>query len=135
MGYPDRAGKTALARAVLFNPTRCARPLIAILDRIEQARRMGWLCDRVVEAGHTAIADFISPTPETRAAFGPAPVKTVPPVQSAAAPSPVPMRQQSHDLSAHIETRTGLFITGAQLWKRLRSPAAAPAAGRRRHWP
>jgi adenylylsulfate kinase-like enzyme len=24
-------------------------------DRIEQARRMGWLCDRVVEAGGTAI--------------------------------------------------------------------------------
>ena len=41
-------------------------------DRIEQARRMGWLCDRVVEAGHMAIADFICPTPETRAAFGPA---------------------------------------------------------------
>lgn len=41
-------------------------------DRIEQARRMGWLCDRVVEAGHWAIADFICPTPQTRAAFGPA---------------------------------------------------------------
>ena len=39
-------------------------------DRIEQARRMGWLCDRVVEAGHWAIADFICPTPQTRAAFG-----------------------------------------------------------------
>jgi hypothetical protein len=33
---------------------------------------MGWLCDRVVEAGGTAIADFICPTPETRVAFGPA---------------------------------------------------------------
>lgn len=41
-------------------------------DRIEQARRMGWLCDRVVEAGHWAIADFVCPTPKTRAAFGPA---------------------------------------------------------------
>jgi hypothetical protein len=39
-------------------------------DRIEHARRMGSLCDRVVEMGGTAIADFICPTPETRAAFG-----------------------------------------------------------------
>ena len=39
-------------------------------DRIEQARRMGWLCDQVVEAGAYAIADFICPTAETRAAFG-----------------------------------------------------------------
>ena len=41
-------------------------------DRIEHARRMGWLCDRVTEAGYPAIADFICPTPETRDAFGPA---------------------------------------------------------------
>lgn len=39
-------------------------------DRIEQARRMGWLCDRVVAAGGVAIADFICPLNETRAAFG-----------------------------------------------------------------
>ncbi len=39
-------------------------------DRIERARRMGWMCDRVVEAGGTVIADFICPTEETRAAFG-----------------------------------------------------------------
>lgn len=43
-------------------------------DRIEQARRMGWLCDRVVESGHWAIADFVCPTLRTRAAFGPATV-------------------------------------------------------------
>jgi len=30
---------------------------------------MGWMCDRVVEAGGTVIADFICPTPETRAGF------------------------------------------------------------------
>ncbi len=30
---------------------------------------MGWLCDRVVEAGGTAVADLICPTPETHAAF------------------------------------------------------------------
>jgi cytidyltransferase-like protein len=39
-------------------------------DRIEHARRMGWMCDRVVEAGGTAIADFVCPTSETRSAFG-----------------------------------------------------------------
>ena len=31
---------------------------------------MGWMCDRVVEAGGTVIADFICPTLQTRAAFG-----------------------------------------------------------------
>ncbi len=41
-------------------------------DRIEHARRMGWMCDRVGETCGTAIADFICPTPETSAAFGPA---------------------------------------------------------------
>ena len=78
------AGKTTLARelapllnAVLFNADEVRANINRDLgfspgDRIEQARRMGWLCDRVVEAGGTAIADFICPTPETRAAFGPA---------------------------------------------------------------
>ena len=28
-------------------------------DRIEQARRMGWLCDNVNKAGYNAIADFV----------------------------------------------------------------------------
>jgi cytidyltransferase-like protein len=44
----------------------------SIEDRLEQARRMGWLCDQVVKASTYAIADFICPTHETRAAFGPA---------------------------------------------------------------
>jgi hypothetical protein len=81
MGLPG-AGKTTLARelapllrAVLFNADAVRQNLNRDLgfspaDRIEQARRMGWLCDRVVEAGHVAIADFICPTPETREAFG-----------------------------------------------------------------
>jgi cytidyltransferase-like protein len=56
-------------------PTQSAQIFPAISgfgheDRIEHARRMGWMCDRVVEAGGTVIADFICPTPETRAAFG-----------------------------------------------------------------
>ncbi len=82
MGLPG-AGKTTLARelapqlrAVLFNADEVRRNLNRDLgfspeERAEQARRMGWLCDRVVEAGHAAIADFICPTAETRKAFGP----------------------------------------------------------------
>jgi hypothetical protein len=38
-------------------------------DRIEHARRMGWLCDQVVRTGGFAIADFICPTVATRSAF------------------------------------------------------------------
>lgn len=81
MGLPG-AGKTTLATllakricAVHFNADEIRRNInrdlgFSVSDRIEQARRMGWLCDRVVTAGHPAIADFICPTPETRAAFG-----------------------------------------------------------------
>jgi cytidyltransferase-like protein len=81
MGLPG-AGKTTLARvlapmlnAALFNADDVRENINKDLgfshaDRIEHARRMGWLCDRVVEAGGTAIADFICPTPDTRAAFG-----------------------------------------------------------------
>lgn len=42
----------------------------SMTDRIEHARRMGWLCDRVTQTGNYAIADFVCPTPATRAAFG-----------------------------------------------------------------
>jgi hypothetical protein len=81
MGLPG-AGKTTLAtvlapllNAVMFNADAVRANLWPDLgfsheDRIAQARRMGWLCDRVVEAGGTAIADFVCPTRETRAAFG-----------------------------------------------------------------
>jgi cytidyltransferase-like protein len=76
------AGKTTLARvlapllnAVVFNADAVRANISRDLgfghaDRIEHARRMGWMCDRVVEAGGTVIADFICPTEETRAAFG-----------------------------------------------------------------
>lgn len=40
-------------------------------DRIEQARRMGWLAGEIARTTF-AIADFICPTPEAREAFGPA---------------------------------------------------------------
>lgn len=81
MGLPG-AGKTTLANAlapllnaVVFNADAVRANLSPDLgfdhdDRIEHARRMGWMCDRVVEAGGTVIADFICPTPQTRAAFG-----------------------------------------------------------------
>ena len=81
MGLPG-AGKTTLARtlgpmlnAVVFNNDEVRKNInrdlgFTMEDRVEQARRMGWLCDRVVDSGGIAIADFICPTPETRAAFG-----------------------------------------------------------------
>jgi cytidyltransferase-like protein len=81
MGLPG-AGKTTLAKtlapllnAVVFNADAVRASLSRDLgfsheDRIEHARRMGWMCDRVVEAGGTVIADFVCPTVETRAAFG-----------------------------------------------------------------
>jgi cytidyltransferase-like protein len=81
MGLPG-AGKTTLAtalrpllNAVVFNADAVRNNISRDLgfshrDRIEHARRMGWMCDRVVEANGTVIADFICPTEETRAAFG-----------------------------------------------------------------
>jgi cytidyltransferase-like protein len=83
MGLPG-AGKTTLANtlapllnAVVFNADAVRANVSRDLgfshgDRVEHARRMGWMCDRVVEGGGTVIADFICPTDETRAAFGPA---------------------------------------------------------------
>src|SRR5262245_61898885 len=81
MGLPG-TGKTTLANilvprlnAVHFNADAIRANVNKGLgfthdDRIEQARRMGWLCERVVEAGTYAIADFVCPTKQTRAAFG-----------------------------------------------------------------
>jgi ABC-type cobalamin/Fe3+-siderophores transport system ATPase subunit len=81
MGLPG-AGKTTLSRAlapmlgaVLFNADEVRANInkdlgFSLEDRVEHARRMGWLCDKVVEAGGIAIADFVCPTPQTRAAFG-----------------------------------------------------------------
>ena len=80
-GLPG-AGKTTFANvlapllnAVVFNADAVRANLSQDLgfthdDRVEHSRRMGWMCDRVVEAGGTVIADFICPIPQTRSAFG-----------------------------------------------------------------
>ncbi|MGC1350543.1 MAG: adenylyl-sulfate kinase [Xanthobacteraceae bacterium] len=80
MGLPG-AGKTTLARllaprlnAVHYNADDVRAQINKDLgfsetDRVEHARRMGWLCDQVVKAGCFAIADFICPTPAARDAF------------------------------------------------------------------
>jgi cytidyltransferase-like protein len=80
MGLPG-AGKTTLARqlapclnAVHYNADAVRSNLSTDLgfsedDRVEHARRMGWLCDQVVKAGCYAIADFICPTHTARDAF------------------------------------------------------------------
>ena len=73
MGLPG-AGKTTLSKqlaprlnAVHFNADEVRANLNKDLgfsepDRLEHARRMGWLCDEVVKVGGFAIADFICPT-------------------------------------------------------------------------
>ena len=80
LGLPG-AGKTTLARvlcarldAVWFNADEVRAHINKELgfseaDRLEQASRMGWLCDRVAAAGYCAVADFVCPTEATRKAF------------------------------------------------------------------
>jgi adenylylsulfate kinase len=81
-GLPG-AGKTTLAKALVpmlgavhFNADEVRERLnshlgFSLADRVEQASRMGWLCDQVIKAGHYAVADLVCPTAETREAFGP----------------------------------------------------------------
>jgi adenylylsulfate kinase len=81
MGLPG-AGKTTLADALArelqcahFNADDIRKNInkdlgFSLEDRIEQARRMGHLCDIVAKYSHV-IADFVCPTPECRVAFNP----------------------------------------------------------------
>ena len=81
MGLPG-AGKTTLAKAlankldaVHYNADQVRKTISADLgfsleDRIEQARRMGKLCDEVDGEGRYVVADFVCPTIATREAFG-----------------------------------------------------------------
>lgn len=80
MGLPG-SGKTYLAErlaallgAVHFNADRVRATISSGLgfspeDRIEHARRLGWMCQFVKDSGKIAIADFVCPTPEARKAF------------------------------------------------------------------
>ena len=81
MGLPG-SGKTTLATAlakelqcVHFNADEIRKEInkdlgFSVEDRLEQARRMGVLCDIASRHGAHVIADFVCPTPETREAFG-----------------------------------------------------------------
>src|SRR5215213_4709995 len=80
MGLPG-AGKTTVSKliaerlnAVHFNADEVRSNVHRDLgfsaeDRVEHARRMGWLCDQVVKTGCFALADFVCPTVATRVAF------------------------------------------------------------------
>lgn len=80
IGLPN-SGKTTFAvqlatilKAVHFNADDIRNNInkdlgFALEDRLEQARRLGHLCNIVNRAEHHAIADFVCPTIETRQAF------------------------------------------------------------------
>jgi adenylylsulfate kinase len=80
MGLPG-AGKTTLAEqlahqlhCVHFNADEIRKEInkdlgFSIEDRLEQARRMGVLCDIASRHGAPVIADFVCPTPEARKLF------------------------------------------------------------------
>lgn len=82
MGLPG-SGKTTLSeqlafqlKCVHFNADEIRREInkdlgFSVEDRLEQARRMGVLCDIASRHGAPVIADFVCPTPEARKLFKP----------------------------------------------------------------
>lgn len=81
IGLPG-SGKTTLAKAlatklgaVHWNADDVRANInkdlgFSVMDRIEQAKRMGWLCRTVTSANVPCVADFVCPLPECRDAFG-----------------------------------------------------------------
>lgn len=79
LSSPDKAVLSNLMarrlRAVHFNGDRVRSQVnkdlgFSLNDRIEQARRVTWLCDQVVKSGVYAIADLTCPNADARRAFG-----------------------------------------------------------------
>lgn len=80
MGLPG-SGKTTLAKllvpelnAVWHNADDVRNTVHTDLgfeekDRLENARRLSFWADKIVEAGHTSVTDFICPIPEMRELF------------------------------------------------------------------
>jgi hypothetical protein len=80
MGLPG-AGKTTLCealreaiQAVVWDADEVrdnlGNPGFSEEARLQQATRMGWLCDQVKRSGKVAVANFVCPLPATREAFG-----------------------------------------------------------------
>jgi len=83
MGLPG-SGKTHFARQLLaalpagaihYNADEVRATInrhlgFSAYDREHQAYTMGWLCEKVHSTGGIAVADFVCPTPKTRALFG-----------------------------------------------------------------
>lgn len=137
MGLPG-AGKTTLSRelatrlgAVHFNADEVRANLsrdlgFSLADRIEHARRMGRLCDRVVAAGNWAIADFVCPTAATRAAFGPAFVVWVDRIREGRFPDTNRLFEAPATVDLHV-TGTG---TAADWARRVEAALLRDAASR-----
>jgi hypothetical protein len=86
---------------------------------------MGWLCDRVVDSGTYAIADFICPTDETRAAFGDAFVVWLNRIDTSRFPDTDAMFQapSRYDLRVTADSETWLGFLAKErslLWALLR---------------
>jgi adenylylsulfate kinase len=81
MGLPG-SGKTTLAKrvaeelgAVHWNADDVRANInkdlkFSIEDRVEQARRMGWLANTVTKVNVHCVVDFVCPLPECRESFG-----------------------------------------------------------------